>query len=67
MARVEPTPQQIAGRISAARALAANATRDEKIARLRDADWTLEAIGAEVGLSKQRVAVILDRLKTRAA
>ncbi len=62
-----PTPQQIAGRASAARALLANAVRDARIADLRSQGLTLQAIGKKVGLTHQRVRAILLRMKVERA
>lgn len=56
------TPQEIAGRASAAKALAANAERDARIAALEKQGKSYAEIGRLVGLSRERVRVISDRL-----
>lgn len=47
----------------AAKALAANADRDARISKLRAQGKSLAAIGAAVGLTRQRVCAILQRLR----
>jgi DNA-binding NarL/FixJ family response regulator len=61
--RSKPTPQEKAGRASAAKALKASAERRAMIARLRSEGWKMPAIAAEVGLTKQRVWAILKAEK----
>lgn len=63
--RRAPTPQEIAGRASAAKALAANAERDARIAALEKEGRSYAEIGRIVGLSRERVRVISDRLDAR--